>query len=156
MDHNPGGKMVLEFIADFEHLEQSTKHGGSHYFNDFDQELLDENKFAIRLQEMLRQYYPLNQLRLDYELFGLEFPLCILPENLDGKATLLVFDKIISTEKQVSFIWDNFYTNKLRKAGFPIVHIDTIDFWKSPEKALNILLDKLKTIPSQATEDIMN
>ena len=155
MDHNPGGKMVIQFIEDFEQLEQGTSHGGSHYFNDFDQEFLEENKFALRLQEMLRQYYPLNQLRLDYELFGLEFPLCILPENLESKATLLVFDKIISTEKQISFIWDNYYANKLNKAGFPIVHINTTDFWKSPETALNILLDKLKAIPSQA-EDIMN
>jgi hypothetical protein len=144
LTHNPGALLLINFLKDFKELKENIDLGGSYYFKDFLEEKEYTNPLALRIQNLLRQFYPINQLRLDYELFGIEFPLAILPEDLETKPSVLVFDKIISEEKIVSIAWDHYFLAKLLEEGFNVIHINTIDFWKKPEKSLNLLMDELK------------
>lgn len=144
LSHNPGALLMTNFISSFEEMKTNIKLGGAYYFKDFDSNEDYTNPFALKLQTELRQFYPINQLRLDYELFGIEFPLAVLPENLSDKPDVIVFDRIISSETNISMAWDHFFLAKLKEENFNVIHINTMDFWKKPEQSMNILLDQLK------------
>ncbi len=144
LSHNPGALLLVNFISAFKEMKANISLGGSYYFKDFDEQVDYTNPLALKLQEELRQYYPINQLRLDYELLGIEFPLAILPEDLKEKPDVIVFDRIISSESNTSLLWDHFFLKKLSEENFNVIHINTIDFWKKPKQSMNILLDQLK------------
>lgn len=145
LSHNPGALLLVNFLSAYKEMQENIPLGGSYYFKDFNENLDYANPLAVRIQSLLRQFYPINQLRLDYELFGLEFPLAILPEDLNDKPNVLVFDRIISTESEVALVWDHYFLQKLKEEGFGVIHINTIDFWRKPEQSLNELMDTLKS-----------
>ncbi len=143
LEHNPGAAMVLNFQNKMNSLSESISQGGGYFFRNFEPNTAPVQKLAQKIQTTLRSSIPLNRVRLDFELYGIEFPLVILPDQLNTKPSLLIFDHLISNEKDTWYLWDYFYIKRLIEEDFNIIHFNSTDFWKRPQASINQLMEQI-------------
>lgn len=143
LEHNPGAAMVLNFQNKMDKLSESISQGGGYFFRNFEPNTAPVQKLAQKIQATLRSSIPLNRVRLDFELYGIEFPLVILPDQLHTKPSLLIFDHLISNEKDTWYLWDHFYIKRLIEEDFNIIHFNSTDFWKRPQASINQIMEQI-------------